>query len=335
MKKSILSLAVATGLMAAGAANAAPTVYGNVHLSLNAADNDSTTANNNLQMSSNTSAIGVKGAEDLGDGVKALYKVEFGISLLGKPDTMPDTSAPNSSTGGLGGRDQWVGIKGGMGTVKFGTMSSNYKQMGGKVDPMYRTPLEGRGFLGTQSSALHGGRGLNRGRQTNTVQYVSPKMGGIQAVLNTTFSGAEEETTGFGIRYKTKNLLVYVDWIDGQTAGTAVGGAAVTEAATKVGGKFKGKGFSVSAQFESAQDRTGFDYTFLAGTFNVDKSNSIALSWGQASAATAGNDTDGVAVMYNHKMSKKTNVYVGYGAHSSDVANSDESMFTAGIRKKF
>ncbi len=54
----------------------------------------------------------------------------------------------------------WVGLKGGMGTVKFGTMSSNYKQMGGKVDPLYRTPLEGRGFLGIQSSDLHGGRGI-------------------------------------------------------------------------------------------------------------------------------------------------------------------------------
>ncbi len=82
-----------------------------------------------------------------------------------------------------------------MGTVKFGTMSSNYKQMGGKVDPLYRTPLEGRGFLKTQSS-LHGGRGINRGRQTNTVQYSSPKMGGIQLVANTTFSGSPDETYG-------------------------------------------------------------------------------------------------------------------------------------------
>ncbi len=80
MKKSILAIAVAA-TMAAPAAMAAPTVYGNVHLSLNAADNDVVGAKNNLTMSSNTSSIGVKGSEDLGDGLKAIYKIEFGVDI--------------------------------------------------------------------------------------------------------------------------------------------------------------------------------------------------------------------------------------------------------------
>ncbi len=40
MKKSILAIAVAATMAAPAAVMAAPTVYGNVHLSLNAADND-------------------------------------------------------------------------------------------------------------------------------------------------------------------------------------------------------------------------------------------------------------------------------------------------------
>jgi len=64
-------------------------------------------------MNSNTSAIGVKGSEDLGDGMKAIYKVEFQID-------------PTVTTTTISSRDQFVGLKGGMGTVKFGTMSSNY-----------------------------------------------------------------------------------------------------------------------------------------------------------------------------------------------------------------
>ena len=77
MKKSILAIAVAA-TMAAPAAMAAPTVYGNVHLSI--VDLDSL---NNLVMTSNTSAIGVKGSEDLGDGLKAIYKVEFQLDATG------------------------------------------------------------------------------------------------------------------------------------------------------------------------------------------------------------------------------------------------------------
>ena len=54
MKKSILAIAVAATMAAPAAVMAAPTVYGNVHLSLNAAENDVPNADNNLKVSSNT-----------------------------------------------------------------------------------------------------------------------------------------------------------------------------------------------------------------------------------------------------------------------------------------
>jgi len=210
-----------------------------------------------------------------------------------------------------------------MGTVKFGTMSSNYKQMGGKVDSLYRTRLEGRGFLHTQS-ALHKGRGVTSGRQTNTVQYVSPKMGGIQLVANTTFSGADDETNGIGVRWANKNIKAYADWIDN------------VESAFKVGGAFKSKAFRVAGQYESAEDLTGFNYIHLNGGFNINKNNSIEATFGTATHISDGNqDTTSFAVAFNHKMSKMTNVYVGYGDVSDDSGSKEDTLFTAGIKKKF
>jgi len=352
MKKSILAIAVASLAASSAALAGDPTVYGNVHLSLNAADNDVDNANNNLKVSSNTSAIGVKGSEDLGDGLKAIYKVEFQIGIGPGPDTTPDTGFVGGAdvagaVGTLGGRDQFVGLKGGFGTVKFGSMSSNYKQMGGKVDPLYRTPFEGRGFLKTQSN-LHGGKAINRGRQTHTAQYVSPKFGGVQVVANTTFSGSEDESNGLGVRWSNKNVMVYADWIDSQVGNASVDCEAdiaadptavcKTESAMKVGGKFSADAFAVGLQYEDAADRVGADYIFLAGSFNIDKNNQIHLTYGMQDVDEKGGpsaDTDGLALAYNHKMSKMTNVYVGYGAKSSDVDKSDESMLSAGIRKKF
>ena len=367
MKKSILAIAVAATMAAPAAVMAAPTVYGNVHLSLNAADNDVVGADNNLAISSNTSAIGVKGSEDLGNGLKAIYKVEFQIEVAPGATTTPDADFNNgASAGALKGRDQFMGLKGGWGTIKFGSMSSNYKQMGGKIDPLYRTPLEARGFLNTQSK-LHGGKGINRGRETNTAQYVSPKMAGIQLVANTTFSGSNDETSGIGLRWSNKAFLVYADYITGQTSapigsGTfaavqdcqtnTAGVGCTTEAATKIGGKFTAKAFSVGLQYEMAADRTGADYIFAAGTWNINKNNALILTAGQSdfdepSGVTDSFDTTGVAVAYNHKLSKMTNVYVGYGALSSDqpgdpapqadgdVTSHDVSMLTAGMRVKF
>lgn len=347
MKKSILAIAVAA-TMAAPAAMAAPTVYGNVHLSLNAADNDIPDAKNNLAMSSNTSSIGVKGSEDLGDGLKAIYKIEFGVDIAGKPTTNPDANAPGiggtsgtsaAASGVLNRRDQFMGLKGGWGTVAFGTMSSNYKQMGGKVDPLYRTPLEGRGFLATQSSTLHGGAGIDRGRSTNTVQYTSPKMGGFSLVANTTFSGAEDETNGIGLRWGNKSFTVYGDWIDGLTQDACPTCTGDTQSAMKLGGKWDGKAFALALQYEDSTDKAGADYVFAAGTWNINKNNALILTYGiqdvDVVSGAQSEDTTGVAVAYNHKLSKMTNVYLGYGAKGSDVDNEDESMLTAGMRVKF
>ena len=332
MKKTILKAAIATALIVPTMVMAEATLYGNVHVSINDFDTAS-----DLDMTSNTSSIGVKGSEDLGDGMKALYKAEFQLDPAEGGFTGGNASNTASTTNGnaLTSRDMWVGLKGGMGTLKLGTMSSNYKQMGGKVDPLYRTRLEGRGFLGTQSSDLHGGRGIDRGRQTNTVQYSSPKMGGIQLVANTTVSGAADETNGVGVRYATNDLMAYLDWIDNSASGDAV----------KVGGKFSAKAFAVGLQYEMTENATNdeADYLFLSGQFNIDKNNAIILTAGQASFTdAAGNeaDTTGVAVAYNHKLSKMTNVYVGYGDRTDDdivggVNGGDESLFTAGIKKKF
>ena len=104
--------------------------------------------------------------------MKAFYKVEFQIDMDER------NNGKNNTTGGVTDRDQYIGLKGGMGTVKFGTMSSNYKQKGSSVDPMYRTALEGRGAMETHST-LHGGAGRTAGRMTDTIQYSSPKMGGM------------------------------------------------------------------------------------------------------------------------------------------------------------
>ena len=367
MKKSILAIAVAATIAAPAAVMAAPTVYGNVHLSLNQADNDVPGADNNLKLSSNTSAIGVKGSEDLGDGLKAIYKLEFNVLVGGPADPIPDTGglyggsfSTGVSIGDLVGRDQFFGLKAGWGALKFGTMSSNYKQMGGKVDPLYRTPLEGRGFLQTQSSALHGGKGINRGRQTQTAQYVSPKMAGIQLVANTTFSGSSEETSGIGLRWSNKAFLVYLDYITGQTGaasqcgvtdGTPAPANCTTEAATKIGGKWTAKAFDLSLQYEAAEDRTGSDFIFGAGTWKINKNNQLILTAGQQTrktvAGAVSNDSMGYALAYNHNLSKMTNVYVGYGAVDNDLdysavaeaasplSSGAYSMLTAGMRVKF
>jgi predicted porin len=320
MKKSILAIAVAS-MAASSAAMAEPTVYGNIHITLHEFDNAYT---NGPNLTSHTSSIGVKGSEDLGDGWKAIYKAEFQL------DATDDQGGGNALTQ----RDVFAGLKAGFGTLKLGIMSSNYKQMGGKVDALYRTPAEGRGFIHTQSR-LHGGRGDTRGRQTNTVQYVSPKFGGVELVANTTFNDNADESTGVGVRWSNKSILVYADYIDTVPGGDSVSVNA-TESAVKVGGKFDADMFFVGAQYEAAEDVTGYDYIHVNAGFLIDKNNIITATYGTASHIQNDfMDTTGMAIAYDHKMSKMTDVYVAYMDKSSDDTVKEDSAWALGIRKKF
>ena len=365
MKKTIISLAVAAGMAASGAAFAEATVYGLLNLSIDSPDTGDilhtdditagtpvfTTVKNtdSISMNSQTSAIGLKGSEDLGDGMKAFYKVEFQIDPSERNKTITD-------------RDQYIGLKGGMGTVKFGTASSNYKQKGGSIDPMYRTSLEGRGALQMQSP-LHGNAGRFGGRMTDMIQYSSPKMGGMQLVINTTLDAANtsdgtdiDETMGVGFRYEAKAFSVYVDMIDvseeGDTASTLW-----SESATKIGGTFKTGPVKLGIQLEQTEDLIGADYMMISANYSIDKNNAIYFSYGTKDDYTdeggtlSDSGSSSVALMYNHNMSKNTNVYVGYGSRSDDdnafadvgtTANpnaidltDDYSVMTAGMRVKF
>ncbi|MCW8922580.1 MAG: porin [Gammaproteobacteria bacterium] len=357
MKKTIISLAVAAGMAASGAAFAASgaTVYGNLHLSIDSPDNEGSNTDD-LTMKSQTSAIGVKGSEDLGDGLKAFYKVEFQVEL---DEQNGGKNSAENGTSSLVDRDQYIGLKGGMGTVKFGTTSSNYKQMGGKIDPMYRTSLEGRGTLHMQSP-LHGGAGRFGGRMTDILQYASPKMGGMQLVLNTTFDDAEttggediDETIGVGFRYASKSFGAYIDMID--LTGEATATTTWSESATKVGGWFKAGPVKLGLQFEQTEDLLGSDYIMFSANYKINKNNFVYLTMGTRDDYTDPSTdvtvdesaSTSFALMYNHKMSKNTNVYIGYGDRDSDVnavagktdgsvaAEGDYSVVTAGMRVKF
>lgn len=180
--------------------------------------------------------------------------------------------------------------------------------------------------MGTQTSTLHGGAGESRGRMTNTVQYSSPKMGGLQAVFNTTVSGNDDETMGLGIRYVAKGIMAYFDYID-----TAAMQTADADAAMKIGGKYKLDALVIGAQLEMVEDSISTDDVFfLSADYSLNDTDSVYVSMGDNGA-----DDMGFAVMYNHDMSKRTNVYVGYGDNASSTDADDDQITTFGIRHKF
>ena len=364
MKKNILTLAVAAGLIAsAGVASATPTLYGRIHLALETASDSNKAGlsgvDEDTDMESRKSVFGMKGTEDLGNGLKAYYKLEWDVDV--------------ADGGDLKGRDQFVGLKGGWGNAKFGTGSNNYKQMGSKVDPFWHHAAEGREYINTMSK-YHSGKGTDRGRQTNMLQYTTPKMAGIELVINYTLSGASlpagstapqpcgsgvgagsplgtpapgdvnlkdiwtgtgslnklsqigsgqcggDEVLGVGGRWSNKSFLVYLDYLDPDEYG--VGGVESTSYTPADESIIKVGGKWTGKQFWiSAQYEAAEDQT---GGDYMFLGGNWDINKNNAVMLTVGSQTDistGYALGYTYKMSKQTKMYIDYSALQDDLSD--------------
>jgi predicted porin len=184
---SAMSLAMAGGM---GLANADVNLYGQIDLSLLATDSDADGYKDDINMKSQNSAFGIKGTEDLGNGLSAFFKLEWETDVANAND---DADNSGDNTDGLTGRDQYLGL--GMdsfGKLTFGTTSTAYKSPSKQIDPFYRTTLQAR-TIGLQSN-LHSGKGQEgEGRGTNMVRYDSPSLGGLMLTATYQFDSNKQD----------------------------------------------------------------------------------------------------------------------------------------------
>jgi predicted porin len=113
------------------------------------------------------SRLGFKGSEELGNGLKAVFLLESGFQ--------GDTGALGQG-GLLFGRQAYVGLQGGFGTVLVGRQYTPHYLVQAFADPF------GSGWVGDSKNLL-GTTGNSFSRMDNTVKYISPVVGGFSAEL--------------------------------------------------------------------------------------------------------------------------------------------------------
>ena len=322
MNKNLISFAVAAvmaGGMSAVHANDV-TVYGKVLMSIDNSDDAAGDSDTNLNSRNGFGAIGVKGSEDLGNGLTAMFQLEYGT---------------NPAAGGeFGGRDQWLGLKGDFGAVRFGAMSTNYKMSGAKLDPLWRTSLDIRETGGL--SGLHGGKGeQGQGRATNTMRYDSPSFNGAKVVANYTLDSGfdDEDGYGIGLHYDQGPLFASVDYINNGVDGE--------DDAWKLGAKYSMDAIAVFGHYEQGglvESFTGAGESdanrwHLGGSFAMGSTMFIA-TFGQ-SDDDAGTEADSWRLAVKHAMSKRTFVYGGFARVDEDGAADEDDLFTVGMVHNF
>jgi predicted porin len=172
MNKKLIALAVAGAFVApaAMAQTANPvTLYGKVYATFEsieagggtAAQNDATKRRSRVQ--DQASRLGVRGTEDLGGGLKAIFQLETGF----KPD-QNDT--------GFAQRNSAVGLQGGWGTIIMGRWDTPWKMATGNIDPFGDVTIGG-------FTAVMSDQGRFDRRDQNIVQYWSPTFSGATIKL--------------------------------------------------------------------------------------------------------------------------------------------------------
>jgi predicted porin len=258
MIKKILPTMIGAALIGGMApAVADVTVFGQIDTSIVNADANVSTTN----MVCTTCSLGFKGSEDLGNGLKAIFMLDFqydtteanngkvkttkGASVTGSTTslatpvgvtgTAPGALTSASATDSITDRDQWLGLAGNFGQVRFGTISTLYKSHGAMIDPIYRTAAQGRDF-GLQSR-LHAGAGeTGQGRAEDTIRYDSPSWNGLKVGATYTIQtetqadNDSDSPYNVGAEYQNGPFLVFADYITSDAGGD--------DSAYKVGGKY-------------------------------------------------------------------------------------------------
>lgn len=304
MNKTLIALAVAAGFPLAAAAQQTVTLYGIVDAGVTHANNGTAS---NFRVDSGVqsgSRWGLRGSENLGGGMTAVFNLENGFSA--------DTGAQGQ--GALFGRTAWVGLKTGDLTVAFGRQYS----------PFYQALLndpQGLGLWAPVSLIT----GYNYDRINNSVSLTYSGGGFTGRFLWGT--GAENLASntkkagrliGLGGEFKSGGLMVGAVY---QEANDATNGS-TKDKETLVHGLYNFGTFGINggmAQVDPAGANNKVKSAWVGATVKVGANGTILAHIGQ-------NDPEGPAksrvlgVSYTHSLSKRSNLYVSAGQVSNNAS---------------
>ena len=250
MKKSLIALATSATFAVPVFAQSSVTLYGVVDEGFNYTNNVGGKHDYELQSGyAQGSRWGLKGAEDLGGGTKAIFQLENGFNL---------NNGRLGQGGLLFGRQAYVGVS----NATFGTVTLG-RQYDSVVDYLAQTTANGNwaGYL--FSHPFDNDNTDNSFRVNNTVKYASPDFAGLQFGGTYSFSNA----TGFannrqfslGAQYANGGLLVAAAYLNADNPGQSSSGAITSTDANFVAERLRIFGGGINYTFGPAT--VGFVYT--------------------------------------------------------------------------
>lgn len=373
MKKTLLAAALLAGFAGVAQAETSVTLYGIIDTGLGynkisgAGDARNGSKFGMINGVQNGSRWGLRGSEDLGDGLRAVFQLESGF----------DSGNGTSAQGGrLFGRQATVGLASdAWGQLDFGRQTNIASKYFGSIDPF------GAGF--GQANIGMGLSATNTVRYDNMVLYQTPSFSGFQFGLGYSFSADDTKDgrinpntgllttsqTGFRTADNTRAITAGLRYVNGPlnvalafdqlNASNKLTQAAVdaTPRQYTIGGSYDFEvvklalayarttdGWFGSQDVKTSASTLGFGTNAFADGFKsnsyllglsapIGGSSSLFGSWQRVSASndklTGDDATMNVFNLgYTYDLSKRTNLYA-YGSYAKNYAFLDGVKSTA------
>ncbi|QBJ77410.1 porin [Aquitalea sp. USM4] len=297
------------------------------------------------------SLIGFKGNEDLGNGLKAIWQVEQGLSIDGTTVNASNTFAT---------RDSFVGLQGAFGKVRIGKLSTFLNSDAGAPDAWI---YGNKGVNGQSYSSIN----QLDGRVNNAIRYDIPEFvaglsGAVVYGVDETNATNKQNTFSFGTTYTNSGYFGTFGYqrFNNNIAGNKAGNYWRLEAGYNANNILAAAYYGQSKLASGTTDATfGFASTTdlpngselkkkeagltLGYTFGaITPKFSYGRVWG---ASVDGTDVKGHLNQYvlgaDYALSKRTTAYASYGyvqntyRDSNDNKFSNERTVAVGVQHKF
>ncbi len=387
MQKKIIAMAVAGLMSGAAFAQSNVTIYGAADVTFDnvkaggatgpmtvdfdGAGGDAANTFTNLnqparnRVSANSSILGFKGSEALGNGLTAVFQFEGSVA--------------NDTAGAFNfARDSYVGIAGGFGTVAAGILSGPTRSLGAAMDPFLGATgitsnsallgkLGGATLVGANpyfaapvttgndntianAQAAFGALGycatsgtcasLFDTRWNNAIAYISPNMAGL--TITAAYVANENKTRDdvanklntrgydIGARYENGPIMAGLTYNKANLGDNFDTSAADTRAAFKY--NFGAGTVGLLWDRVKVEDSAGSvkrNAWFIPVTFNVTANGKIVAQYGQAGDVSDTSDTGAkmFALGYEHSLSKRTTLKAVW----SQIKNESFAAYDFGV----
>jgi len=319
MKKTLVAMAVLAASTAA-MAQSSVTVYGIMDVWVggekNTGEAKSLNAKTNRVMESGGlagSRIGFMGEEDLGGGLKAVFKYEQGLNA-------------DSGKDGLGNdaRQAYVGLAGGFGQVTFGNVWSAMDDVFGASNSGFDSGLSANAIWSVGYED----------RPTDAIRYESLSYGPVSFVITHALdgkAGVNEDQTDVAV--------MYADGAITANYGYQLQRAVVDTKVSTVNGSYDLGVAKLLASYATEKTGAAKKTAYQIGA-DVPLSSALTLSVGyaQSNVKSDSEKVKGYSVAMGYSLSKRTTVYGGLRSatqKTAGVKDHKESLYAVGINHAF